>query len=319
MSTVRDYTPATLLPSGLVLVAGGSDGTNDLASVELFDPTTGTFRATGSMSGTRGGTPSATLLHDGKVLIAGGATGSVSAEIYDPSSGTFSPTGAMKVDRGQHTATRLKDGRVLLAGGVSGDYVASAEIYDPTTRRFTATGSMKTPREDAQAVLLHDGRVLVVGGDQGIIRTEHSLKTAEIYDPKSGRFTATGSMHDERTNFTATLLVDGRVLVVGGYSYQSPTSTWASAEIYDSVTGRFTATGSMSEPRSEHSASLLKDGRVLIAGGEVATCQIYDPATAVFSVGGQFRGAAGTDPVLAVSLKDGPVLFPGLPSALYWP
>jgi WD40 repeat protein len=275
---------ATLLPDGRVLVAGGSDDSaaqQPLASAELYDPRTGTFMPTGSMAKARSG-QSATLLSDGRVLIAGGfdSAGGVlsSAELYDPMTGMFTPTGPMARARSEQTATLLRDGRVLLVGGSNGLTVpdsaaSSAELYEPGTGKFVPTGSPGTSRSAGHtATLLPDGRVLVAGGNTSGWQ-ERPIGTAEVYDPTTGRFVTTRSMHDARDGATATLLEDGRVLVVGG--------DVRTTELYDPATGGFSSTGSTVYPRASQSATLLADGRVLIVAGADdpygATAELYQP------------------------------------------
>jgi hypothetical protein len=157
---------------------------------------------------------------------------------------------------------------------------------------------------------LNDGRILVVGGSS-------DGRSAELFDPPTGTFSATGSMNEQRAGFTATRLADGRVLVVGG---QSDTETGASAEIYDPAIGAFTLTGSMDLPRFWHAAALLPDGRVLVIGGgtggvrvDVGTfTEIYDPQTGQFT-----RGPVTNQPrvaATAVSLPQGVLVlghYPG--------
>jgi hypothetical protein len=301
MATARGFDTATRLTDGRVLFAGGSrsnyaDNGPFFASAELYDPRTGTFTPTGSMTTGRN-LHTATLLLDGRVLVTGGNDASghslASAELYDPKTGTFSPTGSMATARGFHTATRLADGRVLIAGGDSAGWaagvrLATAELYDPKTGTFSPTGSMTESRGSHVATLLPDGRVLITGGVQGNGST--SLASAELYDPKTGKFSPTGSMADARTWHAATLLADGRVLVTGGVhtglAYTAP--FLASAEIYDPKAGTFTETGSMTDGRIAHSATLLPDGHVLVAAGfdgtaDVPTAELYDPKTGTFS------------------------------------
>ncbi|MDO8485346.1 MAG: kelch repeat-containing protein, partial [Candidatus Limnocylindrales bacterium] len=170
-----------------------------------------------------------------------------------------------------HTATLLSDGKVLVAGGVINDRFdgwvsASAELYDPGSGSWTATTDMIEARWSHTATLLPDGRVLVTGS---YINSGESRASAELYDPNSGSWTATRNMGEGRGGHTATMLPDGRVLVAGGYSGYNGYSmdSLASAELYDAGSGSWTATGDMAEARDGHTATLLPDGRVLVAGG----------------------------------------------------
>jgi hypothetical protein len=208
----------------------------------------------------------------------------------------------MTTPRGFPTATLLADGRVLIVGGNSGTWnfdgpsFASAEIYDPKTGKFTATASMTMGRVWHTASLLSDGRVLITGGcSDNAGRTFLFLASAEIYDPKTGKFGPTGPMADQRLYHTATLLSDGRVLVAGGGGNYVVGGFLASAELYDPKTGTFAATGSMTDQRTYQQATLLADGRVLVTAGEgdaqvvtpLASAEIYNPTTGTFTPAGQ--------------------------------
>ena len=310
---------ATLLPSGKVLITGGMErnGKYD-ASVEIYDPRNSTFVAAGSMSTARS-CHTATLLPNGNVLIAGGSAGPdehlPTAELYDPSTGTFRRTGDMSGPRCGATAVLLKNGKVLIAGGDGArenDRLSSAELYDPAAGRFTSTGSVHVPRTMHTAVLLKDGRVLVVGGSSaGSYPNSQIEASAEIYDPATGHFTPTGSMHLPRHKLAAVLLEDGRVLVVGGSDNRDWRGQYASAEIYDPAKGAFNSIGDMSFQRFKlmHAAVRLPDGRVLIAGGAERP-EIYNPPTKTFQ---PVNGTVGEGRYFSTAtvLNDGRVLITG--------
>jgi hypothetical protein len=282
MMTPRgSHTATLLLTTGKVLVAGGFNGTTccSATSAELFDPTTEVFAATGSMSTERYGGHTATLLQNGKVLVAGGfsiSSVAPTAELYDPVTGLFTPTGSMATGRHQHTATRLSNGTVLITGGFSGSTsVATAEIYDPDTGSFTSTGSMAEPRDAHTAtLLLPSGKVLVAGGVNRSSGSYVVSATAELYDPATGSFTPIGSMTRVRVWHTATLLPNGKVLIAG----EDP-----SAELYDPATGKFASTGSMTTVGILHAATLLPNGKVLAVSFNGTNAELYDPATGAFT------------------------------------
>lgn len=201
------------------------------------------------------------------------------------------PTGSMAGGRHEHTATRLADGRVLVVGGFGAGTLSSAEIYDPASGTFSPTGAMNSARWAHTATLLGDGKVLIAGGSNA---DAEIVLTAEIYDPVSGTFSQTGSMATPRTSHTATLLANGTVLITGGFLIDNFEPALGTAEIYDPATGAFASAGQMQVPRHSHSASLLLDGQVLLAGGvtntnsgEVtSTAELYDPSTGMFFVTG---------------------------------
>ena len=317
MTTARAEHTATLLKNGKVLIAGGG-------SPELYDPLTRTFTAAGNGTMATSG-QLATLLNDGRVLFVG----VTEAELYDPAIGTFARAGNMSTARYGHSATLLNDGNVLIAGGIWDASSASAEVYDPSTGTFTTVGNMIRPRPGHTATLLNDGRVLIAGGNSG---DGLGLNEAELYDPSTRTFFRTGNMGGSRQEHTATLLNDGTVLIAGGVG---DTAGWyfTSAELYVPSTGSFVSAGDMNgtgpnkgfDGRADYTATLLRDGRVLLAGSvklssdpklfpnnnliNDASAEIFDPATRTFSLLGKMTAARSYHS--ATLLSDGTVLIAG--------
>lgn len=320
----RTHFRATTLPNGPILIEGGAtgDGGNgpSTSESELYNPATNSWTVTGSMNVARAG-HTATLLQNGKVLVAAGYPETNAAEIYDPATGTWSGTGSLSDSPNRHTATLLSDGRVLVAGGWQfGCQITRTELYDPATGTWSASGSMLTPRADHVAVRLKNNKVLIAGGDNDC--PHERFTAAELYDPSTGTFAATGSMNVARSNFSATLLPDGRVLAVGGLSGLGQTvsnsdQNVASAEIYDPATGTWSLVSNMARPRNfalGDGALLLHDGTVLVAGGDgwnpvndgVTTSEVFNPVTGSWSPPVAFN--AGRFTPASTLLSDGRAL-----------
>ncbi len=331
LAQARSRHTATLLPDGRVLVIGGQDWNGEdhvqLASAGLWDPATQAFTGTGSLVEARAG-QTATLLLDGRILVAGGPGSEgilAPAELRDPATGVFTEIVSLSRVGTGHTATLLRDGRVLLVGGIPFSVVdpasvgdpGSAELWDPVTGAAGPAGALGEARARHTATLLPDGRVLVIGGESLEGGAYTALGSAELWDPDTGTFSATGSLAEARIGHTATLLPDGRVLVIGGGS----SSGWLGpAEIWDPATGAFTRGGSLIAARWLHTATLLPDGRVLVIGGngdsgdpvnptQLAPAEVWDPVTDAFGPAGSLRQARESH--TATALLDGRVLVVG--------
>ena len=339
MNFARSHHSAVLLGNGQVLVVGGSHKTTQTAGpeAEIFDPTTGKWRLTGAVH-TGSYYTTATLLADGKVLVTGdpdtgvdlaskatfeeraaqriSQDGPSTAEIYDPATETWTRTSAMKTAFRWPTATLLRDGQVLLTGAQSeakvvyrdgngkilgyqmnplNDHRAGAELYNPATGRWNSIPNAMSMMDSRfhTTTLLFNGKVLFVGEENRMDPDSSN----QIYDPASGTWAVAGAMTEPRGDHTATVLPDGKVLAIGGFGVSqamrlrmqgffigSPFEPLSSAELYDPVSGRWTLLAShLAAKRFGHTATLLPNGKVLIAGGfpsqggSLSSTELYDP------------------------------------------
>ena len=266
-------------------------------------PPAGSWSALPPMSQPRSGF-TATVIRGGKVLIVGGVadttvSGSATSnvQIFDPSTRTYANAASLSIGRTGHTATALPDGRVVVVGGytqLGNASLASVEIYDPVTDSWKTAAPLQHGRAGHAAVLMGGGKVMVVGGAAyapvGISPHGSAAATLppEIYDPATDTWTtAAMPRFDRPVHPTATLLRSGRVLVVGGqYMWNSPDEATERSEVYNPVSNTWydVAIDPRFVARQDHTATLLDDGMVLVAGGSfdlqpIGTAALYDPAS----------------------------------------
>jgi hypothetical protein len=277
-----DHPRLTRLAFGLVVFGFG-------LLVIFQHATAASFSNATPLSTPRGG-HTATLLSNGKVLVAGGATDggftSAAAEVYDPASGAWTVTGPMIAERTHQTATMLPNGRILVAGGYSSTNgaLSSAELYEPFSGIWTITGPMKAARFLHTATLLPGGQVLVAGGTAD---GSTAISNAEIYDPATGTWTATNELNFARYSHTASLLPDGQVLIAGGIGGEG--ALVPAAELFAPSSGTWTVTNSLTTARFSHSATLLPSGLVMVAGGttngstSIRGAELYDPSSGTWT------------------------------------
>jgi hypothetical protein len=295
MSTTRQIHHADLLPNGTVLITGGFDvNGNALASAELFDPSIDGFTSVGIGSmGTARGNHATALLGNGKVLVAGGLTPTgitASAELFDPSTGAFSPTGSMTQPRERYFSIVLGNGMVLIEDGGPLAGGGNADLYDPAAGAFIAAGNMTATQIAERETLLPDGTVLLTGG----YSASTTVATDEIFYPINPPFLVqgigpTGNLNVARGYGRLVTLPNGKALYAGGAANSDATGALASAETYDPATHGFTLVGSMNAPRIDYTATMLRNGRVLISGGLsdtaiLSSAELFDPGTNTFTL-----------------------------------
>jgi len=351
MTQARRGHTATLLASGKVLIAGGETGAvatpTRAKTAELFDPVTATFAATGAMTDPRAYHVAA-LLSNNDVLVASGAgtAGALSsAELYDETTGKFTTTGSLLTAR--RNATIAPSGATFVAAGgqdTSGAALDSAETYSLTTGMWTATGrmaakrfghaafvlqatgqsvvagganaatlgdiasterlaagvwisagSLTAARRDLAGATLPDGTLLVAGGYQASTGTE--LATTELYDPTKGAWGKVGSLGTARSELRLTALANGAAVATGGLVRDAKgavTSTLKTVELYDPVAQTWSSLPDMTGARADHTATLLSDGRVLVAGGSGAAAALDTAEILSLDVDGTACTAAAT-------------------------
>jgi hypothetical protein len=264
-------------------------------------------------------------LGDGRVLVVAGTGPGLNppnlsvCEVYDPTTTTWTAAQAIGAVGSDFGLTLLTDGQVLRTGGFSAPItpLATTELFAPATGLWTAAAAMASARFGHTALLLADGRVLVAGGVTAAQAGLTALASAELFDPVTGQWSTTGSLSTARGNHSATRLLDGRVLVVGGSAGQSG---FTSAELYDPASGTWSATDDMSTTRQNDEVccpgvALLSSGDVLVAGGSgpqgvLSSSEVYRVAAGSWVTTGDL--VVGRDAGFSLTpLLDGRVLVAG--------
>jgi plastocyanin/N-acetylneuraminic acid mutarotase len=326
MNVNRSFSAVTTLQNGSVLVAGGfaGDVANDsIASVEMYNPNTNTWKMVAPMHFGRAGARAVTL-NNGEVLVTGGlglAGVLDTCELYNPATNTWTMTGNMTASVYDHQIVLLNNGSVMVVGGGFGGTETNAtDIYNPTTGVWTAAAPQPLARADVIAVELPDGNVLVAGGHTDNAPTLLS----EIYNPTTNAWTQTGSLITPGGDSGGVMLTDGDVLFAGGYTTYNDSDNSIqylyTSELFNTTTNSWSLTGDMNYPRGEIGLStvLLNNGEVLVPGGNyqpetgLATAELYNPATGTWAMAGTMSVARGSG-AMAVLLNNGKVLaFGGL-------
>jgi N-acetylneuraminic acid mutarotase/murein DD-endopeptidase MepM/ murein hydrolase activator NlpD len=361
MNVSRQNHTAIALTNGNVLLVGGitDQGYGSVTSAgitavcELLGnaPTPqqpGEFVSTGTLATALIG-QQATTLTNGTVLLTGGGAGqdsatTATAQIYNPASASFRYTkDNMTTPRTGHTSSLLPDGRVLIAGGSNGNpdtggCLSSTEIYDPVADTFTAAAPMNYCRHGHQAVTLSDGRIMVISG-YSETSSPIVTNTVEIFDPKAAAWTVVAPLPSGRASFAATRLLDGNVLISGGY-WATDANGLQAIYVYNLTTNTWTSMAPMLAPRENHIAITLPTGKVLMVGGNDGTAaigfsELYDTsakpsgnstvaggisvggwaANAVLLLDGNVWSAGGYSQLLAYSSSGYEVCSAGLPTA----
>ncbi|MDQ3239573.1 MAG: hypothetical protein M3P33_03545, partial [bacterium] len=270
----------TVLTNGKAAVIGGEGNSN---RTQLYDPSTNTWAAGGNMNIAREYFGNTITLNNGKVLVSGGysSTSTTTAtELYDPSTGTWSVVAGMRNAHYRHRSEKLNDGRVVVIGGCTSttctaDVSTIVEIYNPDTNSWSTASGLGTARYEPNTNLLNNGKILVWGGQ---VSGGTALSTAEIFDPYLNSWTTTTSAPN--TGYSG-LEPSQSISLPSGKILTTRQTLGPSVYLYDPLMATWASTGSLSNSRPDSSPILLKNGKVLMAGGNnggtLSTSELYTP------------------------------------------
>ncbi|WP_413582326.1 Kelch repeat-containing protein [Bdellovibrio sp. HCB288] len=315
-----------LLPNGKVLVAGGLSQTSStntpLDSTEIFDPATGLWSAGPALPSPRLFSQ-ATVLTDGRVLVAGGLDGAfaktATTAIYNPASNSWSTGPSIAIPRVGHSSHLLPNGKVIIIGGAAHPTTSAptekTEIFDPATNQWTYGPDLPTAVSEFSSVTLSDNTILILGGLTTAAAT--SITTVQAYNPSTNSFTTKAPMTLGRYQAAAAVLPSGNVLLTGGWA--STGSMTATTEIYNVTANTWSAGPSLSANRRAHGAISLPSGKILVTSGvtnltfpsiPAKTSEIYDQATNSWSMD-PIAIEAGHSLGTLLKLPDGKILIAG--------
>ena len=311
----RHWHTATKLLDGKILIAGGfGNRFKVLKAVEIYDPVSGEWEKVADMNFPRA-EHSAALLQDGRILVTGGRdenyAPTFSTEIFDPKLGVWEIYEDMARQRHKHISIVQSDGSVIIiAGSGPSRSLSDVELIDPINDRLEVLSSTLEEHSDHAAISLGDGRIFVSGGVRILDEVVTSVG-AEIYDVTTNTWAKTSIQSRRTSAHTLTLLNDGRVIQIGGFSGGSSDNR---TELYDSKTDEWLEGPVMNNTRMLHTASLLDDGRVIAIGGtsrsgNMSHSEIYDPETQMWMASGQMVEPRASH--TATVLDDGKVLVVG--------
>ncbi len=324
MNEARFYHTATLLDNGTVLVTGGFNGTSNRNTAEIFDPGTGTWRPTLHSMNLARYAHTAIKLLDGRVLLAGGTPSPAPAEIFDPATENITLTSSMNAVHGVNPGIVFNNGKALvLTGSLWFFGTGISEVYDLSTNLWTVTPGIPVGVSQMALVKLPDGTALAMGGYDGYTPTAYSF--VESYDVLTNTARHMAPLQVARLSHTATVLPDGKVLIVAG---TDPSYSISSTELYDPAVapnGASTLSSSLNQRRRAHTATLVPNGDVLVAGGyqarhggtvdaDLASAELRDDVTGNWALVGPMSGPRGEGHTATLLPSGGVLVAGGIPS-----
>jgi len=276
--------PSITLDDGRVLIAGGFIGCYETSSCAIYDPITGEWVATDSMSYAASNF-TLTKLPDGKIL----AIYSAFSEVFNPITEMWEGLTTLNFSRHYHAAILLQNGKVLVVGGDNTNNYKGCELYDYTTNEWTLTGFCFYPKLWHTLELLTDGRVMAIGGGNA------NYQYCEIYDYNTGIWSEIAPLNDPRYGHTSHSQSNGDVMVIAG---TNGNIFLKSCEIHNFQMNQWTYADSLENSRVGHCSesllnrkTLVMSGQGEIGSGSAYSCEIYNPLTNEWETAASLTGS----------------------------